>query len=212
MTLQSKTPAPRDLTPSLKPGFTDPVFDAQATFRAVLLSTAYPGKIVSLDRDIPAPHPLAPAAAGLCLTLMDFETSTWLDQPSTANEAADWLRFHCGLPVTDDTTMARFAVITKPHTMPRLFQFHPGEPEYPDRSTTLIIQVPSFTAGAKTVWRGPGIKSEIDVSIAGLPSWFWSDWDLNRELYPRGIDVIFICGNSLIGMPRTIQIMDEMES
>lgn len=211
MTLQSETSVSHGKESSQKPGLADPVFDTQATFRAALLGTAYPGRIIPLDREISAPKPFSAATASLCQTLMDFETPAWLDDATIKSEAAGWLRFHCGLPTIDDTAKAKFAVITEPQSMPRMFQFHPGEPEYPDRSTTLIIQVPSCTSGPKTIWTGPGIKAEIEVRIDGLPFWFWHDWDLNRELYPRGIDVIFSCGNALIGMPRTVLVSDRKE-
>lgn len=191
---------------ALKPGFANPIFDAQASFRAVLLSTAYPGRIVKLDQTFVPPRPLCSATAALCLTLLDFETPTWLDRESATSEAADWIRFHCGLPIADETTTARFAVVTDATSLPRLFEFDSGHIEYPDRSTTLIIQVPSFEDGPATTWRGPGIKTSATVRIAGLPSWFWSDWDLNRELYPRGIDVVFTSGSALIGLPRTIEV------
>jgi len=191
---------------SLKHGFADPVFDAQAVFRASLLATAYPGRMVPLDRTLAAPGPLSPATAALCLTLMDFETPAWLDRQTASGEAAAWLRFHSGLPVTDDPMAAHFAVVTDPLTMPRLFKFFSGDVEYPDRSATLIVQVASFTDGPMTTWTGPGIKTSATVGIGGLPFWFWSDWDLNRELYPRGIDVLFTNGNALVGLPRTITV------
>ncbi|MDK1389492.1 phosphonate C-P lyase system protein PhnH [Sinorhizobium sp. 8-89] len=208
MTIQSSTSlrAVTSYDASLKPGFIDPVFDAQAVFRASLLATAYPGRVVSLDRSFTAPRPFSPATAALCLTLMDFETPTWLDHQTSCTEAAQWLGFHCGLAVAEGPMAARFAVVTDPLIMPRLFEFHPGNVEYPDRSTTLIIQVPSLTEGPPTAWTGPGIKTCASVAIAGLPFWFWSDWDLNRELYPRGIDVLFTNGNALIGLPRTITV------
>lgn len=204
MTLQSIASTPS--AASLKPGFTDPVFDAQAVFRAAMLATAYPGRIMTLDRSFAAPKPFSSATAALCLTLMDFETPTWLDKQAAAGDAPAWLRFHCGLPLAEETATARFAVIADPAKMPRIFTFHPGDVEYPDRSSTLIIQVPSLTGGTATTWTGPGIKSSASAAIAGLPAWFWSDWDLNRELYPRGVDVMFTSGNAFIGLPRTITV------
>lgn len=209
MTLQSKTSSARAArlgATSLKPGFADPVFDAQAVFRASLLATAYPGRVVSLDRACVAPQPLSSASAALCLTLMDFETPAWLDRQTACNETADWLRFHCSLPLRDDPVAARFAIITDPTNMPRLFEFFSGDVEYPDRSTTLIVQVPSLAEGPATTWTGPGIKSSAGVNLSGLPLWFWADWELNRDLYPRGIDVFFTSGNALVGLPRTIKV------
>ncbi|RWD32068.1 MAG: phosphonate C-P lyase system protein PhnH [Mesorhizobium sp.] len=209
MTVKSSTSSLHDrssTSTSLMPGFADPVFDAQTVFRASLLATAYPGRVVPVDRALAPPRPFSSATAALCLTLMDFETLAWLDRQAASGEAVAWLRFHCALPVTDVPMKARFAVVTDALTMPRLFEFHPGEVEYPDRSMTLIIQVPSFNEGPATTWTGPGIKTSAHVSIGGLPFWFWSDWELNRELYPRGIDVIFTNGNALVGLPRTIAV------
>ncbi|WP_027054557.1 phosphonate C-P lyase system protein PhnH [Mesorhizobium erdmanii] len=209
MTVQSSATSMRPVSSggaSLKAGFADPVFDAQAVFRASLLATAYPGRVVPFDRALAPPRPFSSATAALCLTLMDFETLAWLDRQAASDEAVAWLRYHCGLPVTDDPMKARFAVVTDALSMPRLVEFHPGDVEYPDRSMTLIIQVSSFTDGPTTTWTGPGIKTTAHVSIGGLPFWFWSDWELNRELYPRGIDVIFTNGNALVGLPRTIAV------
>ncbi|QRM32552.1 phosphonate C-P lyase system protein PhnH [Microvirga sp. VF16] len=196
----------------LKPGFNDPIFDAQAVFRAAMISTAYPGRVVSLTTEIDGPLPFCKATAALSLTLMDFETPVWIDGQSRSDEATAWLRFHCGLPLTPDTATATYAVVTDPENMPSLADFHQGDIEYPERSTTLIIQVPSLTDGPTMRWTGPGINGSIITAIAGLPSWFWSLWDLNSELYPRGIDVIFTCGNMMVGLPRTILVNDSIGS
>ncbi|PSH60815.1 phosphonate C-P lyase system protein PhnH [Phyllobacterium sophorae] len=190
----------------LKPGFADPVFDSQAVFRDLLVATAYPGRIVSLDRKLTAPRPFSSATAALCLSLMDFETPAWLDTGLDNNELTAWLRFHCSLPLTKTAANARFAIVSDPANLPPLQAFHQGDVEYPDRSTTLIIQVPSLADGPAMTWMGPGINGSIKVGIAGLPPQFWTDWDLNRELYPRGIDVFFTSGNDLIGLPRTIKV------
>ncbi|UVK49675.1 phosphonate C-P lyase system protein PhnH (plasmid) [Mesorhizobium sp. AR02] len=209
MTVQSGTFAEGAMSSasvSLKPGFADPVFDAQVVFRAALLATAYPGRVVPLDRTLTAPRPFSSATAALCLSLMDFETPAWLDNRQDCGELTAWLRFHCSLPLTETAGEARFAIVSDPANLPRLYELHPGDVEYPDRSTTLIIQVPSFTDGPTTTWTGPGVNGSITVGIAGLPFWFWADWDLNSELYPRGIDVIFTAGNAVIGLPRTIKV------
>ncbi|MDE1992391.1 MAG: phosphonate C-P lyase system protein PhnH [Rhizobiaceae bacterium] len=195
---------------ALKPGFTDPVVEAQATFRAAMLATAYAGRIVSTCIRVDDPAPFGSATAALCLALMDFETPVWLQ--SHSEEASAWLRFHCGLPVITETVAATFAIVTDPASMPSLSAFHQGDIEYPERSTTIIMQVPSLTGGPSMTWSGPGIKGSSVVAIAGLPSWFWSLWDLNRELYPRGLDIVFSCGNELISLPRTIQVVEKMGS
>jgi alpha-D-ribose 1-methylphosphonate 5-triphosphate synthase subunit PhnH len=57
-----------------------------------------------------------------------------------------------------------------------------------------------------TTWTGPGINGSITANIAGLPADFWLQWADNAELYPQGIDVIFTCGERLVGLPRTIKV------
>ncbi|MFC7397910.1 phosphonate C-P lyase system protein PhnH [Chelatococcus sp. GCM10030263] len=190
----------------LLPGFTEPVFDAQTVFRAAMRATAYPGRVVPLGRELTAPVPFNRATAALCLTLLDLETPLWADPGARAPTPRRWLSFHCGVPLVDQERRARFAISTDPATLPRFIDFHPGDVEYPDRSTTLIVQVPSLTDGRATSWTGPGIKGSIAVRIAGLPDWFWPEWELNGELYPLGIDVFFTCDNALIGLPRTIRV------
>lgn len=192
--------------PSLKAGLADPTFDAQSVFRAALSATAYPGRVVSLDRTLDTPQPLASSTGLLCLTLMDLDTPVWLDQPTAAGDVLNWLRFHCGLPVVGEPASARFALVTDIDALPRLHQFHPGEVQYPDRSATVIVQAPALSGGPETVWTGPGIRESAIVRIAGLPSRFWSDWDLNAEYYPLGVDVFFTSGNALIALPRTIKV------
>lgn len=191
---------------AIKPGLADPVFDAQSVFRAALSANAYPGRVISLDRTLDAPQPLASSAALLSLTLMDLETPVWLDHLTAAGDVPHWLRFHCGVPLVGTTALARFALATDAQNLPRLHEFYAGDIQFPDRSATVIVQVPSLTEGPETVWTGPGIRESASVRIAGLPSWFWSDWDLNTEQYPLGVDVFFTSGNALLSLPRTIKV------
>ncbi|GLR90273.1 phosphonate C-P lyase system protein PhnH [Bradyrhizobium iriomotense] len=193
-------------SPTLKPGLADPIFDAQSVFRAALSANAYPGRRVSIDRALDAPQPLATSTAMLCLSLMDLETPVWLDRQTAAGDVPQWLRFHCGAPLVERAVGARFAIITDTGALPHLNEFYAGEIQYPDRSATLIVQVPSLTEGPTSVWTGPGIRDSASVRISGLPSWFWSDWDVNADHYPLGIDVFFTSGNALVGLPRTIKV------
>jgi alpha-D-ribose 1-methylphosphonate 5-triphosphate synthase subunit PhnH len=193
-------------TSRLKPGFADAVHDAQAAFRAVLDAMAYAGRIQQIETGLDAPEPLHAGMAAVALTLFDFDTSVWLDAEAAAGPVPAWLKFHCGSPLVAQMQAAQFGLIADAANLPALENFAIGEDKYPDRSATLIVQVPSLTDGPETVWTGPGVDGSIAVRIAGLPEGFWAQWDDNHGLYPLGVDIIFVSGTSVVGLPRGIKV------
>jgi alpha-D-ribose 1-methylphosphonate 5-triphosphate synthase subunit PhnH len=60
-----------------------------------------------------------------------------------------WLKFHSGAPVVTDASIASFALVSEGGMLPELDHFAFGSNEYPDRSTTVILQVDSLTRGAQ---------------------------------------------------------------
>jgi alpha-D-ribose 1-methylphosphonate 5-triphosphate synthase subunit PhnH len=190
----------------LKPGFADPVFESQAAFRAVLNAMSYAGRVHNIETDLEPPSPLAPATAAIALMLFDFDNAVWLDGVTAAGPVPAFLRFHCGSRLVASPIDARFAVIADPSAMPAIESFAIGEDRYPDRSATLIIQVPSLTEAPVTSWSGPGIDGSQDVRIAGLPDGFWEQWSDNHQLYPLGVDIIFASAGSVIGLPRGVKV------
>ena len=185
--------------------FSDPVMAAQAAFRAVLDATARPGKIVAVTQPLAAPAPLAPGAAAIALTLCDHDTPVWLDAPLSAVPAvSEWLRFHTGARVTDDAANAAFAFVAD--ALPPLDRFNPGTLEYPDRSTTIVLQVESFAAGMGFVLSGPGISGQRAAQIAGLPADMPERLAANRRLFPRGVDLLLVCSTEVMALPRTTQV------
>jgi alpha-D-ribose 1-methylphosphonate 5-triphosphate synthase subunit PhnH len=190
----------------LKPGFADPVFDSQASFRSLLDAMSYPARIQTLDVAVDAPAPLQAATTLLALTLLDFDTPIWLDAAAASAGVPEFLKFHCGCPITALPAEAQFGIIADAAMMPGLDRFAMGEDKYPDRSATLIVQVPSLTEGPQTSWSGPGIAERATARIAGLPEDFWAQWALNGELYPLGIDLVFACGRDIVGLPRGVKV------
>ena len=188
---------------SVAPAFGDAVSGAQETFRHVLEAMAHPGRVVTLGHDAMSPKPLSRAATAVALTLFDFETRVWLDAAAVAGDAFDYLRFHCGCPITDDPASADFA-IADAAAVPPLDRFAQGTDEFPDRSTTLIIDVAGLSAGTGVCLTGPGIKEKARLSVDGLPAWFWDSWSLNHGGFPLGVDVILTHENRVAALPRTV--------
>lgn len=186
---------------------TSPAFASQAAFRALMHAFARPGEIKTLS-GVAAPAPLAPATAALVQSLADYETPVWLDGALAATPAvADWIRFHTGAPLVQKPREAAFALIADSRTMPELAQFALGSEEYPDRSTTLIVQIESFAGRAFTL-EGPGIKGTRRLAAGSLPDDFAERLRGNRELFPRGVDLVLVAGNHVAALPRSVRVSE----
>ena len=191
----------------LEPGFRDPVRGSQTCFRAVLDAMAHPGRIVAVPALLAggAPAPLGVAATAVALTLCDIDTPIWLDEASSA--VGPYIAFHCGAPIAHSVGDAAFALIRDLEAMPSLDQFALGSDEYPERSATLVIEVPALDESGPVVLRGPGIRGDARLDVGGLLERFWAERAALAELFPRGIDILFVCGNRLAALPRSTQII-----
>ncbi len=193
---------------TIQPGFRDAVIEAQSTFRTVMNAMARPGQIVSLASGITPPAPLASPVAAFLLTLADFETSIWLDPPARDSAGlADFLRFHTGAKLVEAPEEADFALVSNPLHMPPLDAFAQGTLEYPDRSTTLIIQVDEFMDHG---WQleGPGIHGRIGFCAAPLPEDFARQIETNRSRFPCGVDLIFSTDGEIAALPRSVRLVE----
>jgi len=189
------------MTTAALPGFADAVHDAQGTFRRVLDAMAHPGRIVTVPGPLAAPAGVDPATASLLLTLCDGETPVWLD--AAAASIADWLAFRTSAPATTTTASAAFAVVLQPQAMPALDAFDWGTDEVPEASTTLIIQVASLADDTGWTLRGPGIAAQARLAVAGLSQNWFTDRRAMQAAFPRGVDVLFTCGQRVAALPRT---------
>ena len=147
-------------------GFVDPVLDSQKAFRIILDAMARPGKINSLGGLPAPPAPLFPAAAAVCLTLLDMDTPLWLDQAAAAQQVRDYLRFETGCPLAGEPAQAVFGLIADAAAMPALSRFAQGSAEYPDRSASLIIQVGGVE---RAEWKNLARPGHQGFGAAGRP-------------------------------------------
>jgi alpha-D-ribose 1-methylphosphonate 5-triphosphate synthase subunit PhnH len=190
--------------PSIQPGFSDPVFQAQSVFRAAMEAMARPGRPVAMSAGLVSPRPLNGPMAALLLTLCDFETSIWLDAAlADAKGVRDFLRFHTGARIVDAPLEATFAVISDARHSPPIADFAQGTAEYPDRSTTLILGVRTF-ASAGWKLEGPGIEGQTHFSADPVPDGFVEQVRGNRVHLPRGVDIIFATEHAIAALPRSV--------
>ncbi|MDI4658685.1 phosphonate C-P lyase system protein PhnH [Xanthobacter autotrophicus] len=212
-------PAPAMAPRPLAAGFADPVHDAQRTFAALMRAMAEPGRPVPLASDLAPPAPLSPEMAAAALALLDYETPVFLDATLAAEpDVAAFLRFHTGAPLVEDPAAARFALMGDSAGLPDFTRFAQGEPDYPDRSATLLIQVArmgeerlgeerldeALPGAGALVLEGPGIQGRRAFAAVPLPADFGGRLAANRALYPLGIDLILCAPGVIAGLPRTL--------
>ncbi len=196
-------------TLSLDGGFADPVFGAQSTFRAVMDAMARPGTIGEIGDHVAPPAPLGVAAAAIACTLADADTNVWLDAGMARSQTVrDWLTFYSGAPFVDTPERAAIALVAESAAMPALADFNQGTQDYPDRSTTIVVQVEALDGGEALVFAGPGILQRMSITPRGLPAGFAAQWAANRARFPRGIDLVLAAGSRFLCLPRSARLIE----
>lgn len=182
---------------ALSGGFADPAIDAARIFREVLQAMARPGRIARITGVSPPPG-LSPAAASVLLTLADETTPVHLAGACDNAAIRDYLCFHTGAPIAGRADAA-FALGNWEALAP-LAGYPLGSDEYPDRSATLIVELPALTAvGARLT--GPGIRTHAQLSLPEIDPFI-----ANARHFPRGLDFIFTSGDAIAALPRTTRV------
>lgn len=190
----------------LAAGFKDVVLEPQRVFRQCLQALSRPGIAVDIETELRPIGPLQPATAAILLALADFETTVWLDSAAHATpEIGAFLRFHTGASICDRPQDADFAVVLEPRLMPSLPTFKQGTPDYPDRSTSVLIQVDRMLTDGP-VFKGPGIDGSVSFWAAPLPTDFAAQLTDNRRSFPCGVDIFLVAPSQIIGLPRSVAI------
>jgi alpha-D-ribose 1-methylphosphonate 5-triphosphate synthase subunit PhnH len=135
------------------------------------------------------------AAGVLVLTLCDGATPVHLAGAHDCPSLRDWITFHTGAPLVG-AEQAAFAVGTWGALQP-VSRFAIGQPDYPDRSATLIVEMPALSATGPRL-TGPGIKDSAHLSLPETAAFI-----ANRALFPLGFDCFFTVGAQVAGLPRS---------
>jgi alpha-D-ribose 1-methylphosphonate 5-triphosphate synthase subunit PhnH len=194
----------------LPSGFADKVLSAQSTFRSVMDAMARPGSVHCIASASGTPPGVMRGTAAIALTLFDHDTPLWLDpRMSQAPEVEKWLKFHTSAPIVSDPSICSFALIGNAAELPALDQFSFGSNEYPDRSTTLILQVESLREGLAFELSGPGIEGTTVLQARIEPLDLFARLAINAKLFPRGIDVVLVADDAIVAIPRTTRLVAE---
>ncbi|MBN2631224.1 MAG: phosphonate C-P lyase system protein PhnH [Rhodobacteraceae bacterium] len=184
---------------ALTGGFAKAPQQSARAFRGLLEVMARPGTIHLLEGAAP-PAPLSVAAGVALLTLADGTTPLHLTGAADCAAVRDWVTFHIGAPLVAAED-ADFALGRWQDLQP-LHRFRIGQPDYPDRSATLIVEVDRLeAAGARLT--GPGIKDAAHLSLPEVAA-----FRANRALFPLGFDVLLTCGAQVAGLPRSTIVED----
>ena len=194
----------------LPPGFVDKVLSAQSTFRSVMDAMARPGSVQRIVPMAGVPGPTMRGTAAIALTLFDHDTPLWLDaRMAERSDVVKWLKFHTGAPVVQDPSIASFALISDGAALPALERFALGTNEYPDRSTTVILQVESLDSGRSFELRGPGIDGVATLQASIRPFDLFERLRMNEALFPRGIDLVLVADDAVVAIPRTTRVVNK---
>ncbi len=182
---------------TLSGGFGDAPVDSARAFRGILEAMARPGTIHRVAGATP-PAPLSVAAGSVLLTLCDGTTPLHLAGDADCRAVRDWVAFHVGAPIVA-AEEAAFA-LGRWEALQPVGRFRIGQPDYPDRSATLIVMADRLSNHGPAL-TGPGIETATWLSLPETAA-----FRANRAMFPLGFDTILTCGDRLAGLPRSTRV------
>lgn len=182
---------------ALEGGFTQAPVQSARAFRDILEAMARPGTIRHVNGATP-PAPLSVAAGVALLVLTDPTTRLHLAGSADCPAVRDWVAFHIGAPLSA-AEAADFAVGSWEALQP-VSRFPIGQPDYPDRSVTLIVEVDRLV-NIGTSLTGPGIQTATWLNLPETAA-----FRANRALFPLGFDTLFTSGDRIAGLPRSTRV------
>ena len=144
-------------------GFKDKTFESQEAFRLILQATSNPGKKIQFTNDYHSLENLNASSINIIFTLLDLDTNVFIQSAQESN-ISNFIKLHTGAPITKNKVESDFAVVTDGDL--DFDSFHVGLDQYPDKATTLIIQIHSMSQGEDFVLSGPGIKNSNRITLS----------------------------------------------
>jgi alpha-D-ribose 1-methylphosphonate 5-triphosphate synthase subunit PhnH len=160
-----------------------------AAFEALMWAMARPGTV----------HSLPEGMADLALALLDQETCVHVEERALACRIA---ATGAALVAPDRADHAFCA--TAEGAMAALAVLPVGSALYPDEGATLVMPAIIGT-GPSLRLTGPGIEGHSTLRLGGLPEGLL-DLRSARCRYPEGIDLVFVDGRRLVGLPRSTAV------
>ncbi|MFO7855636.1 MAG: phosphonate C-P lyase system protein PhnH, partial [Paracoccaceae bacterium] len=140
--------------------------------------------------------------------LCDAETPVWLAAELRTPAVEDWLRFHCNCPFVEPEGAA-FAFGSPVALAEALERLPEGEADWPDRSATLVVLVPTLTEGAALRLSGPGVDGTARLPLGPVRDAVAALHAPNRGSFPLGRDLILCAGDRVAALPRSARIERE---
>lgn len=189
-------------------GFTDIVSESQASFRTVMDAFSYPALARDFSARSSAWGAMPATAVTLLLTLVDQDTAIWLDHPyAEDDELRACIAFYCGAPIVAEPARAAFAFISDAARIGDFARFAQGDADFPDRSTTLVVQTEDLHCGPH-IFSGPGVREPRGFGADRLIADFGVQWQKNRRSFPLGVDLIFVTDAKIVALPRSLRLLE----
>ena len=177
-----------------------------AAFRVLLDCMARPGRIGRLE-GVSGIEGLYEATMGIILALVDHTAPLHLEAELATPTACDAIRFATGARLLAKPGEATFAITTGMRAKDMLPKLQQGSPEYPDNSTTLIVQCEALRLSPSVSLSGPGIKTTHELHATGLQEGFWPALNaINQAGFPLGIDVFLTSPGAVTAIARSTRI------
>lgn len=189
-------------------GFVDKVTQSQVCFRTLMDAFSHPALAREFVQQTSAWGTMSAAIVTVLLTLVDQDTAIWLDHPYAGDdELRAQIAFHCGAPIVTEPQRSAFAFISDASRIGDFARFAFGEPDFADRSTTLVVQTEKFHLGPH-LFAGPGIPQLRGFGAERLSADFASQWLSNRRSFPLGVDLIFVTEAEVVALPRSLRLLE----